>query len=76
MKLSSEEFTQLQELLSQRSTWTTDEVRTLIHEEYCVEYTLKQIRIILKKLKMKYGKLFTHDYRRPDDAESLLKKLT
>ena len=53
MKLSSEEFTQLQELLSQRSTWTTDEVRTLIYEKFGVEYTLKQIRIILKKLKMK-----------------------
>ena len=76
MKLSSEEFTQLQELLSQRSTWTTDEVRTLIYEKFGVEYTLKQIRIILKKLKMKYGKPFTHDYRRPDDAESLLKKPT
>lgn len=74
MKLSPEEFTQLQELLSQKSTWTTDEVRTLIYEKFGVEYTLKQIRIILKKLKMKYGKPFIHDYRRPDDAESLLKK--
>jgi putative transposase len=74
MKLSSEEFTQLKDLLSQKSTWTTDEVRTLIHREFDVEYTLKQIRIILKKLKMRYGKPFTLDYRRPDDAESLLKK--
>lgn len=77
MKLSPEDFTQLKELINQKSTWTTDEVCTLIHEKFGVEYTLKQIRIIMKKkLKMGYGKPFTLDYRRPDDAESLLKKLT
>ena len=74
MKLSPEEFAQLKDLLDQKSTWTTDDVRSLIHEKFEVEYTLKQIRIILKKLKMKYGKPFTQDYRRPEDAESLLKK--
>jgi len=74
MKLSSEEFDHLKELLSLKNTWTTEEVRVKIYEEFGVEYTLKQIRIILKKLHMAYGKPFTHDYRRPDDAESLLKK--
>ena len=74
MKLTPDEFGRLHDLLGEKSTWTTDEVRTLIHREFGVEYTLKQIRIILKKLKMKYGKPFTLDYRRPDDAESLLKK--
>ena len=76
MKLSSEEFAQLKEELERKSTWTTDEVRSLIHEKFKVEYTLKQIRIILRKMNMKYGKPFTLDYRRPDDAESALKKLT
>ena len=74
MKLSPEEFDTLKELLSQKTTWTTEEVRAIIHQEFEVEYTLKQIRIILKKLKMGYGKPFTLDYRRPDDAEYLLKK--
>jgi putative transposase len=46
----------------------------MIHLEFEVKYTLKQIRIILKKLNMAYGKPFTLDYWRPDDAESLLKK--
>jgi len=76
MKLTAEEFTKLRDLICQKSTWTTDEVRTLIHREFGVEYTLKQIRIILKKLKMSYGKPFTLDYRRPEDAETLLKKPT
>jgi len=74
MKLSSEDFEQLKDRLNQKETWTTEEVRALIHQEFGVDYTLKQIRIILKKLHMAYGKPFTQDYRRPDDAESLLKK--
>jgi len=74
MKLTLAELAQLKDQLDQKSAWTTDEVRLLIHEKFKVEYTLKQIRIILKKLNMKYGKPFTFDYRRPDDAESILKK--
>lgn len=74
MKLSTEEFDKLKDLLNQKTTWTTEEVRAIIYQEFEVEYTLKQIRIILKKLKMGYGKPFTLDYRRPDDAEYVLKK--
>lgn len=76
MKLSQKELTQLKDELDQKTTWTTDEVRSLIHDKFGVEYTLKQVRIILKKMDMKYGKPFTLDYRRPDDAESVLKKPT
>ena len=74
MKLSPDEFDRMRDLLYQETTWTTDEVRTMIHQEFGVEYTLKQIRIILKSSNMAYGKPFTHDYRRPIDAESILKK--
>jgi putative transposase len=74
MKLSLEEIDHLIDLLNQKTTCTTDDVRTMIYQEFEVEYTLKQIRIILKKLNMSYGKPFTQDYRRPEDAESLLKK--
>jgi putative transposase len=74
MKLSSDELDRLRELLNQKTTWTTDDVRTMIHHEFRVDYTMKQIRIILRKLNMAYGKPFTLDYRRPDDAESVLKK--
>ncbi|MEN6620057.1 MAG: IS630 family transposase [Smithella sp.] len=75
MKLTPEEFEKLKDLLREKTTWTTEEVRTRIHQEFKVEYTLKQVRIILKKLKMAYGKPFTLDYRRPNDAELLLKNL-
>jgi len=74
MKLSFGKFDRLKDLLNQKTTWTTDDVRTMIHQEFDVEYTTKQVRIILKKLHMAYGKPFAQDYRRPEDAESILKK--
>jgi len=41
---------------------------------YFILYVLKQIRIILKKFGMKFGKPFVNDYRRPANAEDILKK--
>jgi putative transposase len=61
--------------LEQNDTWTTDEVRTLIFKEFNVGYTGKQIGIILKDMGMRYAKPFTHDYRRPKNAEEILKKV-
>jgi putative transposase len=47
-KLSEREKEQLREILEEKDCWTTEEVRDLIFREFCIEYTLKQIRIILK----------------------------
>jgi putative transposase len=49
-KLSQAQIEQLKVLLLQRDRWTTSEVKDLINREFGVEYTPKQIRIILKKL--------------------------
>ncbi|OPY46342.1 MAG: hypothetical protein A4E47_00641 [Methanosaeta sp. PtaU1.Bin028] len=73
-KLSAQQKEQLHRLLRERDAWTTEDVRILISTEFGVEYTLKQVRIIVKKLGMRYAKPFTHDYRRPPDAETILKK--
>jgi transposase len=73
-KLNSQQKGKLVQLLKQKDVWTTDEVKSLIRDEFGVEYTLKQIRIIVRKFGMKYAKPFTHDYRRPDNAEEILKK--
>jgi len=51
-KLSEVQKEQLKVLLLQRDRWTTSEVRDLINREFGVEYTPKQIRIILKKMSM------------------------
>ena len=73
-KLSDDQKEQLKEILNKRDDWTTEEIRKLISKEYKVEYSLKQIRIILRKFGMKLSKPFQHDYRRPEDAEEILKK--
>lgn len=73
-KLSDDQKKQLRTMLNTRDDWTTEDVRRLILKEFNVEYTLKQIRVILKGFGMKFAKPFPHDYRRPDDAEDILKK--
>lgn len=73
-KINPEQTEHLRELLHEREHWTTEEVRNLIQEVFGVEYTLKQIRIILKKFGMRYAKPFPRDHRRPPNAEALLKK--
>ena len=75
-KLSDDQKEQLKKILNKRDDWTTDEIKKLISDEFMVEYSLKQIRIILRKFGMKLAKPFPHDYRRPDDAEEILKKTT
>ena len=74
-KLTDAQKGRLVELLKQKDTWTTEEVRELIFKEFKVEYTIKQIRIILKNMGMKCAKPFPHDYRRPKNAEEILKKV-
>ncbi len=73
-KLSEDQKAQLKEILNNRDDWTTEEIKKLISKEYKVEYSLKQIRIILRKFDMNLSKPFQHDYRRPENAEEILKK--
>ena len=72
-KLTDQQKEQLNDHLK-KDNWTTNEVREYIHRAFGVDYTLKQIRIILKKFGMNYAKPYAHDYRRPRDAEEQLKK--
>jgi putative transposase len=73
-KLLEEQKEQLKALLEERDDWTTNEVRENIQRAFGVEYTAKQVRIILKDFGMRYAKPYPRDYRRPADAEVLLKK--
>ena len=75
-KLSDQQKEKLRSLLKEKDAWTIDEARLLIFNEFGVEYTLKQVRIIAKRFGMKYAKPFTLDYRRPPNAEQILKKHT
>jgi transposase len=73
-KLSDQQKDKLKLLLKEKNVWTTDEVRSLISSEFCIEYTLKQVRIIAKNFGMKYAKPFALDYRKPPNSEQILKK--
>ena len=75
-KLSDEQKEELKEILHQRNDWSTKEVQELIFNRFNVTYTGKQILEILKKFGMHHAKPYLHDYRRPEDAEDRLKKLT
>ena len=73
-KLLEEQKEQLKALLKERDDWTTNEVREYIQRAFGVEYTVKQVRIILNNFGMRYAKPYPRDYRRPADAEVLFKK--
>jgi len=73
-KLTDHEKIQLKEILTKRDDWTTKEIRNLIYQRFQVEYSLKQVRFILRDLGLKFGKPYPKDYRRPKNAEKQLKK--
>jgi putative transposase len=75
-KLSDEQKEKLEVMLHGRDDWSTKEVQELVLKEFNVEYTTKQILVILRKFGMRHAKPYTHDYRRPNNAEDLLKKHT
>lgn len=62
-------------LLKEKSIWTTQEVRALIKHTFDLDYSSAQVvRILRKRLKMYFSKPFPHDYRRPAEAEDILKE--
>ena len=73
-KLSQQQKNELEQLLKQKECWTTKDVKNLILGKFNIEYTLKQIYIILRDMGMNFGKPYPHDYRRPSNAEEILKK--
>ena len=75
-KLSNEQKEKLKTILHERDDWSTKKVQDLIFKKFNVNYTGKQILIILKKFGMNHAKPYTRDHRRPEDAEDRLKKLT
>jgi putative transposase len=72
-KMSVEQKEMLKEKLK-NGEYTTSQVRDMIRDEFGIEYTMKQVWAILKKMGMRYAKPYPHDKRRPRDAENVLKK--
>ena len=75
-KLTDQQKIELEQMLRQKDLWTSREVHDLILNKFGVDYTIKQVLVIAKKMKMKFAKPYQHDYRRPKDAEDILKKVS
>ena len=73
-KLTVGDKERLVKLLGRRNDWTLREIRMLIREEFGVEYSESRLRDVLKSLGVRHAKPYSRDYRRPVDAEAVLKK--
>ena len=73
-KLTDKDLKDLRSILRSKDHWTTKEVTVLIREVFKRELSEDQVRRILRdKLGMRLSKPYPHDYRRPDNAEEILK---
>jgi len=64
----------LKTILENIDFWTTEEVKDLIRNEFDIDYCLNSIRKLLRKIGMKHNIPYCLDYRRPENAEEILKK--
>ena len=72
-KMTDEQKNILKDMLK-NGQYTTSQVRDIIGNEFQIEYTMKQVWVILKKMGMRHAKPYPHDRRRSKDAEDALKK--
>ena len=73
-KLDSSSKEELKGFLKEKDAWTLKEVNNLIKEKFNVVYSEMQVWRILKEFKMHCAKPYVLDKRRPENAESILKK--
>lgn len=73
-KLGGAEREELKQMLAGKDAWTLREVRELIKEKFDVEYSEMHVWRILTSWNMHHAKPYILDKRRPDDAETILKK--
>lgn len=73
-KVGEAEREELKRMLGEKDAWTLREVRELIKEKFNVEYSEMQVWRILTSWNMHHAKPYVLYKRRPDDAETILKK--
>lgn len=74
-RLDDLDISYLKVLLKVKTCWTLPEIAELIQATFGVEYSPSQLaRILRNRVKLHFSKPFPHDYRRPDDAEDILKQ--
>ena len=62
----------LKSILSERSYWTTGEIRKRIMDEFGKDLSTPAIHRYMRKFGYHLKKPYTIDYRRPENAEELL----
>lgn len=73
-KLNNKDKSKLKKLLESKGLWLTFEVKALIRKEFGVSYSFRQVARILREFDMNYSKPYPKDYRRPDNADDILKE--
>jgi len=73
-KLAEEQKEELERILRSKENWLTGEVMGLIKEEFGVSYSLRHVSRMLRSLGMHYSKPYPEDYRRPENAEEVLRE--
>ena len=74
-RLDDLDISYLRLLLKEKSCWTLPEIADLIRDTFGVSYSPTQLaRILKKRVNMHFCKPYPHDYRRPKDAEAILKQ--
>lgn len=72
-KLSENDLKQLEEVLREKDYWTTKEVRKAIWAKFSIDLSDDTIvRLLRYEFRMRFSKPYPVDYRRPDDAETVL----
>ncbi|MDY0224710.1 MAG: helix-turn-helix domain-containing protein [Candidatus Methanomethylophilaceae archaeon] len=72
-KITEEQRSRLKEQVD-RDNMTTGEARQFMKDVFHVEYSVKQVHVILSGMGLRHAKPYSIDYRRPDDAGQRLKK--
>ena len=73
--MGESEREELKQMLAEKDAWTLREVRKLIKEKFNVEYSEMQVWRILTSWNMHHAKPYILDKRKPEDAETILKKI-
>ena len=72
-KITKIDKEQLREKLRGKN-WFTSQVRALIKKDFGISYSVSQVVRMLRSFKMHYAKPYPEDYRKPDNAEEILKE--
>ncbi|MDR3222206.1 MAG: winged helix-turn-helix domain-containing protein [Methanobrevibacter sp.] len=73
-KLTDEQFNELDEWMSHNHYLNTRKVHAFIKENFKVDYSLKQVTLIVHKLGYTYKKVYVESSKIPKNTQRILKK--